>query len=253
MTIAVGLAAAMVPAAAADLAVEPIYRPAVVVFRWTGVYLGAHAGGGTGYASEHAQDFTYGTIRYVAIPATINPKGWLAGGTLGANYQIESWVIGIEAQASWTNLNGSTACSMQTVPAIPPVGTASCTTKLDAMGTAAVRLGWAFDRLLLYGKGGAAWTNNNWQVLLLTTGQSLLFSTNELRWGWMAGVGVEYAFTDRWSAKIEYNHMDLGTDSLRFTDQLTSNVWIDADFKQRIDIVKFGVNYRFGVNPILIK
>src|SRR6516225_8262331 len=71
--------------------------------------------------------------------------------------------------------------------------------------------------------------------------------------GWMAGVGVEYAFTDRWSAKIEYNHMDLGTDSLRFTDQLTSNVWIDADFKQRIDIVKVGVNYRFGVNPILIR
>jgi outer membrane immunogenic protein len=251
--IAVALASAMVPAAAADLAVEPIYRPAVVVFRWTGVYLGAHAGGGSGSASEHAQDFTFGGLHYVPIPATITPKGWLAGGTLGANYQIESWVIGIEGQASWTNLNGSTPCSMQTVPASPPVGTASCTTKLDAMGTVAVRLGWAFDHLLLYGKGGAAWTNNNWQVLLLTTGPQLLFSTNELRWGWMAGVGVEYAFTDRWSAKIEYNHMDLGSDSLRFTDQLTSNVWMDADFKQRIDIVKVGVNYRFGVNPILIK
>jgi outer membrane immunogenic protein len=114
-------------------------------------------------------------------------------------------------------------------------------------------LGWAFDRLLLYGKGGAAWTNNSWQVLLTTTAQSLLFGANELRWGWMAGVGVEYAFTDRWSAKIEYNHMDLGSDSLRFTDQITSNVWMDADIKQRIDIVKVGVNYRFGVNPLLVR
>ena len=77
------------------------------------------------------------------------------------------------------------------------------------MGTVAARLGWAFDRLLIYGKGGAAWTNDSWQMLLLMTDKPLLFSTNELRWGWMAGVGVEYAFTDSWSAKIEYNHMDL--------------------------------------------
>jgi outer membrane immunogenic protein len=133
------------------------------------------------------------------------------------------------------------------------VGAASCSIKLDSMGTVAARLGWAFDRLLIYGKGGAAWTNNSWQVLLLTTGQQLLFTTNELRWGWMAGIGVEYAFGESWSAKIEYNHMDLGTDSLRFTDQFTGNVWIDANFKQRLDIVKVGVNYRWGVNPILIR
>jgi outer membrane immunogenic protein len=254
LTIAAALAAAMVPAAAADLSVEPIYRPAVVVFRWTGVYIGGHVGGGTGYSQEQALDFTFGGPRYVPLPASMTPHGWLAGGTLGANYQVDSWVIGFEGQASWTNLNGSTDCPMQTVPALAsPVGAASCSIKLDSMGTVAARLGWAFDRLLIYGKGGAAWTNNSWQVLLLTTGPQLLFTTNELRWGWMAGIGVEYAFGENWSAKIEYNHMDLGTDSLRFTDQFTGNVWIDANFKQRLDIVKVGVNYRWGVNPILIR
>jgi opacity protein-like surface antigen len=138
-------------------------------------------------------------------------------------------------------------------PVLPPAGVANCTVKLDSMGTVAARLGWAFDRLLIYGKGGAAWTNDGWQMLLMMTDKPLLFSTNELRWGWMAGVGVEYAFTDNWSAKIEYNHMDLGMDSLRYTDTATGNVYIDANFKQRIDIVKFGVNYRFGVAPILVR
>jgi len=46
--------------------------------------------------------------------------------------------------------------------------------------------------------------------------------------------------------------MDLGTDSLRFVEQ-GGNVFIDTNFRERIDIVKVGVNYRFGVNPILIK
>jgi len=191
----------------------------------------------------------------VPVPVSITPRGWLAGGTLGANYQVDSLVLGFEAQASWTNLKGSSDCPMQVVsspPIAPPVGAANCTVKLDSMGTVAARLGWAFDRLLIYGKGGAAWTNDSYQVLLLVQDKALLFSTNELRWGWMAGIGVEYAFTDSWSAKIEYNHMDLGTDSLRYTDQ-SGNVYLDSNFKQRLDIVKVGVNYRFGVSPILIK
>jgi outer membrane immunogenic protein len=254
-TIAAALAAAMVPASAADFPVEPIYaRPAVVIFRWTGVYIGAHVGGGTGYKYESALDFSYGTpgVRFVPVPVSMAPRGWLAGGTLGANYQIDSWVLGFEGQASWTNLRGSADCPMQVVPVTVGVGAANCTVKLDAMGTIAARLGWAFDRLLLYGKGGAAWTNDSYQVLLVAQDKALLFTTNELRWGWMAGVGVEYAFTDSWSAKIEYNHMDLGMDSLRFNDQ-SGIVYMDANFKQRIDIVKVGINYRWGVNPILIK
>jgi outer membrane immunogenic protein len=197
-------------------------------------------------------DFPYSTARFVPVPVSISPRGWLAGGTLGANYQIDSWVIGFEAQASWTNFKGSSDCPMQVVGAVPPIGAATCTVKLDSMGTVAARLGWAFDRLLIYGKGGAAWTNNSYQVLLLAQDKALLFSANELRWGWMAGIGLEYAFTDSWSAKIEYNHMDLGTDSLRYTDQ-SGNVFLDSNFKQRFDIVKVGVNYRFGVSSILIR
>jgi outer membrane immunogenic protein len=79
-----------------------------------------------------------------------------------------------------------------------------------------------------------------------------LFSTNETRWGWMVGVGVEYAFTDNWSAKIEYNYMDLGSDALRFADT-SGTVFMDTNIRERVNVVKVGVNYRFGVSPILIK
>src|SRR5207302_8684364 len=130
-------------------------------------------------------------------------------------------------------------------------GDAEDPVKLDAIGTIASRPGWGFAPLLLCGQGGAAWTHDSYQVLLLAD-KALLFSTNELRWGWMAGVGVEYAFTDSWSAKLEYNYMDLGMDSLRFTDQ-SGNVYMDANFKQRIDIVKVGENYRWAVNAIRIE
>src|SRR5216684_2534624 len=100
ITIAVALAAAMVPAAAADYPIETIYqaRPAVVIFRWTGVYIGAHLGGGQGYKGEIVTTFPYAQLTFAPLPVSISPRGWLAGGQLGANYQIDSWVIGFEAQ-----------------------------------------------------------------------------------------------------------------------------------------------------------
>jgi outer membrane immunogenic protein len=266
LTIALALAAPTLPAAAADFPVEPIYaRPAVVIFRWTGVYLGAHVGGGRGFVDENAVPLTGPTTLFapfsplVPLPTSIGPGGWLAGGQIGGNYQIESWVIGIEAQASWASFNGSSTCAANLVQpgAFVPI-TASCTSKLDSLGTAAVRLGWAFDHLLLYGKGGAAWTNNSHQVTfnvpagLGVPAGLLLLSTNELRWGWMAGIGVEYAFTDNWSAKIEYNYMDLGADALQLTDN-TGVAFMNANFRQRLNVVKMGVNYRFGPPPLLIR
>ena len=270
MTIALALAAPAWPAAAADFPVEPVYaRPAVVIFRWTGVYLGVHVGGGRGFVDENSVPLTGApgfagftpASQIVPLPTSIGPGGWLAGGQIGGNYQIESWVIGIEAQASWASFNGSSTCAANlNQPGAPPIAlTANCTTKLDSLGTAALRLGWAFDHLLLYGKGGAAWTNNSHQVNFnipfgLTTipGGLLLMSTNELRWGWMAGVGVEYAFTDNWSAKIEYNYMDLGADALQLTEN-RGLVYMNANFRERLNVVKVGVNYRFGPPPLLIK
>ena len=248
------LACAMLPAAAADLPIEtyPV-RPVMVVFRWTGIYAGIHVGGASGYVAETPIAFLLPGAGVVApLPASISPSGWLAGGQIGANYQLESWVLGIEAQASWANLTGSTACTATGLTAGLVLGAGNCTSKIDSLGTAAARLGMAFDRLLLYGKGGAAWTNDNYQVLVAAALRPLLFSSNQTRWGWVVGLGVEYAFTDNWTAKLEYNYMDLGNYALNFNEATTS-VYLNSNVRERVNLVKVGVNYRIGVNPILIK
>jgi outer membrane immunogenic protein len=253
-SIAVAAAAATFPAAAADISLEPLYqaRPAVLVFRWTGVYVGAHLGAGGGRTDENAVPFVFAGATIAPLPASIDRSGWFVGGQIGANYQIDSWVLGLEAQASWADFSDSAACTATALPAAAVTGSASCTAKIDALGTAAVRLGWAFDRILLYGKGGAAWTNDSYQVLISTPATNVLFSTNQTRWGWMAGIGVEYAFTDNWSAKIEYNYMDLGNYAVRFNDT-SGTVFLDSNTRERLNVVKVGVNYRIGVSPILIR
>ena len=152
---------------------------------------------------------SFAGLSILPLPTTIDRGGWFVGGQIGANYQMDLLVLGIEAQASWADFKGSSACAAAAVPAAAVLPDANCSAKIDALGTAAARLGWAFDHLLIYGKGGAAWTNDSYQVLVSTPVTSFLFSTNLTRWGWMAGIGVEYAFTDNWTAKIEYNYMDL--------------------------------------------
>jgi outer membrane immunogenic protein len=253
LSVAATFAAAWLPlaASAADLPIEPLYqsRPAILVFRWTGVYVGAHVGGGIGHVTETPVPFVFGgTI--APLPTSVDPGGWLAGGQIGANYQVNSLVVGVEAQASWANLHASSECAAVTTAAALPAG--NCSGKIDALGTAAMRLGWAFDHLLIYGKGGAAWTNDNYQVLIGAPAGNLLFSSNITRWGWMAGIGVEYAFTDNWTAKIEYNYMDLGNYAVRFNEAIL-NVFLDSNIRERVNVVKIGVNYRLGPSPILVR
>ena len=255
-------------AAAADIPVEgAIYepRPVAVIFRWTGVYVGLHAGGGGGFIQENSQPFPVppqalgpfggagpGPATLAPLLTRVDMSGEIAGGQVGLNYQTNWLVIGFEAQASRANLNGSTACIVSAAPSVS-VTSANCTSKVDALGTLAARFGVAFDHLLLYGKGGAAWVNNGYQIQINLAPGTLVFGTNQLQWGWMFGLGAEYALTNNWSAKIEYDYMDMGTRAQRFTDSIGGNILIDTDIRERLNVVKVGVNYRFGVDPILVK
>lgn len=241
----VALAAALRPAAAADLG--PYYGgpPTVVIFTWTGFYFGAHVGGAWGHKDVTALPFTFAGATFATAPTTIDPTGWLAGGQIGANYQAGSWVFGIEAQASWADLSGNAGCP-STLGGVTL--TTNCNAKVDALGTIAGRLGVAFDRVLVYAKGGAAWANDKYEL----NSSILTFNANETRWGWMLGGGLEYAFTDAWSAKIEYNYLDFGTRGVKFTD--TTDVFaLSTDIRQHIHVVKTGVNYRFGWAPVGVR
>jgi outer membrane immunogenic protein len=241
---------------AAELPLPEVYqpRPAVVIFRWTGFYAGLHAGGGGGSKDQGPLPFSFAGSLITPLPFNVGVSGWLAGGQVGANYQEGSFVIGVEAQASGANITGSHTCinTVTLLSVVVATNSTSCSAKINSLGTIAGRLGYAFDHLLFYGKVGGAWSNDRYNSSVGTLVVPLYFSANETRWGWMLGVGAEYAFTDNWSAKIEYNYLGFGTNALRFTEP-TGIAQMDADIRENIHLVKVGINYRLGVNTILVR
>jgi outer membrane immunogenic protein len=253
-----GLVALATAASAADIPVKarPLPPPAPV-FSWTGFYFGAHLGGAWGTTESTLKSFSCdglfcgsGFSRSVSIPISqTQTNGFLGGVQGGYNWQIAPWaVIGVEAQFSWTDLKGTSPCVL----------VLACSTEHDWITTLAGRFGVTYDRLLLYVKGGVAWSKVNYSASL-TLGSPFDFTTSvsDTRVGWMFGTGVEYAFWGNWSAKIEYDYIRFKdndyTFPLSFADGPNRlNLNFDTSIKEHIHLVKAGINYRFdwGKYPV---
>jgi outer membrane immunogenic protein len=121
------------------------------------------------------------------------------------------------------------------------------------MGTATTRLGYAWDRVLVYSKLGAAWAHYDYNDNLTLGGVSVYNSSaSETRSGWTVGTGIEWAFLDNWSAKVEYDYIDFGRRTVDFAS--VGPIPVNLDVDQRISQVKVGLNYRFGgMGPIVAK
>ena len=211
----VGLLALGVSAAsAADIqrrqampAKAPFYSP-VPVYNWTGFYVGINGGGGWG-RSDFGPTFPTGTF---------DTSGGLFGGTLGYNWQMpNNIVLGLEGDIGWSNIRGSAPC----------LGT-SCSVRNNWLATARGRLGYAFDRIMPYVTGGAAFGN-------IKTDIAGLGGADTSKAGWTVGGGIEAAIAGPWTAKVEYLYVDLGRGG--------SVLGSDASF--RTNIVRAGLNYRF--------
>ena len=209
-------------ASAADIQ-RPVYKapPAGVMpvaYDWTGFYVGGHVG--YGWADKSWQD------SFGLFGLSHQAKGFLGGGQAGFNYQIGQFVVGVEGDMSWSGMSGSTNALASTF-----------NTDVDWTATLTGRLGMAFDRWLVYGKGGAAWARDRYSTNFYTFPGTEVTDT---RLGWTVGAGVEYAFAPQWTAKLEYNYMDFGTRNVSFAPGFST------DIDQQIHAVKLGVNYKFG-------
>ncbi len=107
-------------------------------YNWTGFYVGINGGGGWGHSSWSN---SFGT-------ADANLSGGLVGGTIGYNYQMGQAVFGLEGDLDWSNIHGSTNTGI--------CSGGSCETRNSWLATARGRLGYAFDRVMPYVTGGAA-------------------------------------------------------------------------------------------------
>ena len=244
------IAAALRTAAAADADVygpPPVaYGPpvTVVLFTWTGFYFGGHVGGAWGHKTESGNPYPFVFDTITPAPASVNVNGWLGGGQIGGNYQIGSLVFGAEADVSGANLNGNSSCASTSLlnGALPP---ANCKVKVEGVGTIAARLGVAFDRVLVYGKGGAAWAGDKFTVtgaFTVPPSTGFGFEGLEARTGWTAGVGVEWAFYRHWSASLEYDFYQFGHRTTLMSDTINGFTG-NMDAKQSVQVVKLGLNF----------
>ena len=202
-------------------------------FTWSGCYAGVQAGGGlgqTGISDTHR-------LRAPDTSDTIDMTGYTLGAQIGCDYQFATrWVVGIEGAAAGGNIGGSTGFALTTIPG----DTATFRETTDLLTSVTGRVGYAWDRWLLYGKGGAAWAGNRYSAV--DTIPIYDFAGLETRFGWTAGAGVEWAVWGDWSLKLEYDYYGFGTRSVTFINAINANTGPD-NISQTIQIVKLGLNF----------
>jgi opacity protein-like surface antigen len=234
-------------------------HPYVAPTNWTGFYVGGFAG----------VDYGKTDMRFITVPPGIgnNPRvmGGLGGLELGYNYQFAgNWVVGVEGDIGATNLNGAAACATQPVLFIE----LTCRDSSNWMATLAGRFGYSWNRTLFYVKGGGAWADDRTSTNcvfgplngVLVNGFPIGpcvnavgaptngFNSNGTRSGWLIGYGTEFDLGKNWSAKAEYDYIDLGSRTATMSDGVT----VMRDYGA-ISQVKIGVNYRFAPGTVIAK
>ncbi len=209
--------------------------PAPAAFNWTGFYAGVNGGYGVG-RNEFTQVDNFGGGAFIAnfAPSTIGPKGGLFGGQAGYNWQVSSILLGLEGDAQWSGMQ-ETACGFD----CSVDGSGLVSQKLNWFATARARLGWAMPSWMLYGTAGAAWGGIDETDTLSPV---LATSFSQTRSGWTAGGGIEFRLWERWTGKLEYLHLDLGS---------TTNVvlglppeTLTTTSQIRSDLVRVGLNHK---------
>jgi outer membrane immunogenic protein len=225
------------PASAADLAARPYTKappaPVVAIYDWTGFYIGINGGGGSAHKSW---DFIDPATGLAAAEGCHNATGGTVGGQIGYRWQASNWVFGVEGQGNWADFRGSNA-SLLFAPDFNR-------SRIDAFGLLTGQVGYAWNSVLFYVKGGAAVTGDKYDAFSGTT-NAVLASANETRWGGTVGAGLEFGFASNWSVGVEYDHLFMGTRTINLT--APGGVLFESErIKQDVDMGLVRLNYRFG-------
>jgi outer membrane immunogenic protein len=242
-------------AVAADMPVKAPRAPAVIPYSWTGFYVGANVGYTWGPWDASASQIIFDPS--TTHDAKVN--GVLGGLQLGYNWQSGAWVYGLEGDIQITGAKDTDNWSAPGAPPIiiePPAdflpgpaggGPASFTNewKFPWFGTVRGRVGFLpAERWLVYATGGLAFGQSKYELTFAQPGAGRFFSLSdkETRVGWTAGAGVENAFWQNWSAKLEYLYVDLGTHAIDTVD--VDGAPFHVEHKVRNHIVRVGLNYK---------
>ena len=186
-------------AAAADLprGPAPYYPPPPAIYNWTGPYAGLNLG-----------------YQWAKVTNNVTePSGIAGGGQLGYNWQLGQFVFGLETDIQASAADDTFAPYKFSNP---------------WFGTLRARIGYAINNVMLYGTGGLAYGELKGEFFGLEEDKTLV--------GWTAGAGIEYGFTQNWSAKLEYLYMDLASRTYSITG---------VDNGLHSSFLRLGVNYHF--------
>lgn len=236
------LALGVTSAAAADLAARPYTKAPpvapVAFYDWSGFYIGGNGGGG--WARDCRSNVTLGLFL-----GCYDPSGPVAGGQIGYRWQTASWVFGLEGQGDWADIHGTT----QNLGNFRN----SLSTNIDAFGLFTGQVGYAWNNVLLYAKGGAAVVDQRFDFISNVTGNASATTGYQTRWGGTVGAGIEVGFASNWSVGFEYDHIFLGHRDVSFT--VTATGLPNPDIYNSggdVDLATVRLNYRWG-GPVVAK
>ena len=208
------------------------------LYDWNGPYVGLQGGYGAGHSTQTDPGLPPPPPPPPPPPEEIGAashsvSGGFIGATAGFNWQIASWVLGVEGDYSWSDIRGSMATCGTGMPH-------PCGASLDSFGTLRGRVGHTFGMRgdwLAYVTGGLAVGDvHAWDSLTPASG-------SKFRAGWTVGAGVEKAIARNWTAKAEYLYMDFG--SAVYFNIVTTPAVVPETVSFRTNIFRLGVNYRF--------
>jgi outer membrane immunogenic protein len=223
----------LLAATGAGLAADAVASdPVVSAYSWTGFYAGVHGGYAWGSGDGPYPDAA-GVRFETAYPEA---QGGLLGAQIGYNYQWGSFVLGLEGDLSYSWADGSSRIN------IFPAGTDNGgynETEFTYLASITARAGYAFDRTLLYAKGGIGFT----RLEMNDYDDPAIFNArgSETLTGWTIGGGVEHALNDKWSVKGEYQFYRFSGD-VAVNDPVAFRTY-EGDFD--VHAIKIGLNYKF--------
>ena len=210
-------------ALAADMPVKAPKAPiAAPVYDWSGLYVGAHIGGA----------WSNSTVTNGNIGTSWNTggTGFIGGFQGGYNFQTGNFLFGVEGDFDWTTFEGTSG------PIATTLGVLQASASRDWISTVAARFGITSDRLLVYSKIGGGWARSSTALSVVNGGT--IWSASHTDGGWLVGAGMEYAFADNWTAKLEYNYIGLSNSTMS-TPPIVG-------VRRDIQMLKVGANYQFG-------
>jgi len=205
-------------ASAADLRAAPAYSKAppmvAAIYDWSGLYIGINGGGGSAHSSDDWSNSARST-------------GGTVGGQLGYRWQVSNWVFGVEAQGNWADFGKKDGWH-----------------HVDNFSLYTGQIGYAWNNVLWYVKGGASLVNNSWYW---GDRAASYYGASGQYVGETVGTGLEIGFAPNWSVGIEYNHIFMDKQDLSWGLTTVKNT-VRAD----MDVGLVRLNYRFG-GPVVAR